>query len=206
MTTMVQQSRRTRFVDLPLQVKILTAVVVTLVVAVGVGILGLVKLSATADQVQAMYAEQVKPLGTLANARALALQGRVDNLVHATSLDSPSMDKVEVAMKEHEATLKERLAEYRLKAADPAAVDAFTADWKVAIDIRNEVLLPISRRNDMAGFQKARDEQFVPASEKAFADLETAFAAEREKAAARAADAQASYARQRASGCCGRRE
>jgi methyl-accepting chemotaxis protein len=179
MTTMVQQSRRTRFVDLPLQVKILTAVVVTLVVAVGVGILGLVKLSATADQVQAMYAEQVKPLGTLANARALALQGRVDNLVHATSLDSPSMDKVEVAMKEHEATLKERLAEYRLKAADPAAVDAFTADWKVAIDIRNEVLLPISRRNDMAGFQKARDEQFVPASE---------------KAAARAADAQASYA------------
>jgi methyl-accepting chemotaxis protein len=193
MTTVQQQSRRMGFVDLPLQVKILSAVVLTLVVAVGVGLLGLVKLSGTAKQVQTMYVGQVKPLGTLANARAMSLQGRVDNLIHATSLDNPTMDKVEVAMKEHEATLKKLLAEYRLSAADPAAVDAFTADWKVAIDIRNNVLLPISRRNDMAGFQEAREKQFAPAADKAFADLDTAFAAEREEAAARAADAEHGY-------------
>src|SRR5688500_8169001 len=78
--TTEQQSRRMRFVDLPLTVKILSAVVLTLVVAVGVGLLGLVKLSGTADQVQAMYVEQVKPLGVLANARSMALQGRIDNL------------------------------------------------------------------------------------------------------------------------------
>jgi methyl-accepting chemotaxis protein len=193
MTTVQQQSRRTRFVDLPLQVKILSAVMLTLAVAVGVGLLGLVKLSATAGQVQAMYVEQVKPLGVLANARSMALQGRIDNLIHATSLDDASMDKVEASMQEHEATLAALLAEYRPNAADPRTVDAFIADWKVAIDIRQQVLLPLSRRNDAAGFQKARAEQFGPAADKAVADLDAAFAAERDQAAARAADAHDSY-------------
>jgi methyl-accepting chemotaxis protein len=188
-----QQSRRMRFVDLPLKVKVLSAVVLTLVVAIGVGLLGLVKLSGTAAQVEAMYVEQVKPLGVLANARAMAIQGRVDNLVHATSLDKASMDKVEAAMKEHEARLSALLAEYRPSAADQSTVDAFVADWKVAIDIRNTVLLPLSRRNDMAGFQKAREQQFAPAADKAMKDLDAAFAAEREQAAGRAADAHASY-------------
>jgi methyl-accepting chemotaxis protein len=191
--TTEQQSRRMRFVDLPLKVKVLSAVVLTLLVAIGVGVLGLVKLNSTAAQVQAMYVEQVKPLGVLANARKMAMQGVLDNLLHATSLDNPSMDKIEAEMKEHEATLKELLAEYRLKAADPAAVDAFSTDWQAAIDIRNEVLLPLSRKNDMAGFQKARDAQFSPAAEKAFANLDTAFAAESKQAADRSADAQSSY-------------
>ena len=194
MTSVGQQSRRTRFVDLPLQVKILSAVVVTLVVAVGVGLLGLVKLGATANEVQAMYAEQVKPLGVLSAAQRMAMQGRVDNLIHATSLNDAAMDKTEAAMQEHEAQLAELLAEYRPSAADPTAVDAFTAHWKKAIDIRNEVLLPLSRRNDSAGFQKAREEQFAPAADKGFADLDTAFEAERAQAAARATNAQDSYA------------
>jgi methyl-accepting chemotaxis protein len=193
MTTMQQPSRRFRFVDLPLTVKVLSAVVLTLVVAIGVGILGLVKLSGTAEQVQAMYEKQVKPLGVLSSAKSMAIQGRVDNLIHATSLDSPTMDKVEAAMKEHEAELAAFLDEYRPNAADPSRVDAFIADWKVAMDIRYKVLLPISRRNDIAGFQKARTEQFGPAADKAVQDLDDAFEAERNQAAKRAADAQASY-------------
>lgn len=73
-------------------------------------------------------------------------------------------------------------------------MDAFSENWAAAVDIRNAVLLPLSRRNDMADFQKARDTQFTPAANKAFADLDTAFAAEREQAATRSADAHASYA------------
>src|SRR5689334_18244671 len=119
MTTVEQRSRRLRFVDLPLQVKILSAVVLTLVVAVGVGLLGLVKLSGTADEVQTMYRGQVKPLGVLAGARSMALQGRIDILVHAISVDSAAMDKVEASMKEHEAALAALVSEYRPSAADP---------------------------------------------------------------------------------------
>jgi len=193
MTTVQQQSRRTRFVDLPLKVKVLSAVVLTLLVAIGVGVLGLVKLGGTAQQVQAMYNEQVKPLGILSATKAMALQGRVDNLVHATSLDAATMDKVEAAMKEHEAELSDLLAQYRPSAADPSRVDAFVAEWKVAMDVRYNVLLPLSHKNDMAGFQKAREEQFAPAANKALAELDAAFEAERTQAAARAADAQASY-------------
>ncbi len=187
------QPRRMRFVDLPMRVKVLSAVMVTLAVAVGVGVLGLVKLSATAGHVEDMYVEQVKPLGVLADARRLATLGIVDTLSHATSVDDAAMAKVEADMQAHEATLASQLAAYRLHAADPGAVDAFTADWKAAVDIRDDVLLPLSRRNDFAAFQKARDAQFTPAADKAFANIGTAFEAERTQAANRAADAQADY-------------
>ncbi len=193
MATTQHQPRRMRFVDLPLRVKVLSAVVVTLAVAVSVGILGLVKLNMTAASVQAMYVEQVRPLGVLADARRLAMQGIVDTLSHATSLDDAGMAKVEADIQANEATLAAKLAEYRVKAADPGAVDAFTTDWKAAIDIRDEVLLSLSRRNDAAGFQKARDTQFNPAADKAFANLGRAFEAERAQAADRAAKAQADY-------------
>ena len=65
---------------------------------------------------------QVKPLGVLAGAQRTAMQGIVDNLSHATSLDDASMSKVEADMKTHEAALAEQLAEYRPNAADPGAV------------------------------------------------------------------------------------
>jgi methyl-accepting chemotaxis protein len=193
MATTEPQARRMRFVDLPLRVKIFSAVVVTLAVAVGVGLLGLVKLNQTAGHVEDMYVEQVKPLGVLADVRRLAMQGIVDTLSHATSLDNAGMAKVEADMQAHEATLAAQLAEYRLHAADPGAVDAFIVDWKAAVDVRNSVLLPFSRRNDFTDFQKARDTQFTPAADKAFADLDTAFEAERAQAAARASTARADY-------------
>jgi len=193
MVTTQHQPRRMRFVDLPLRVKVLSAVVVTLAVAVSVGILGLAKLNLTAGHVQDMYVEQVKPLGVLANARRLAMQGIVDTLSHATSLDNAGMDKVEADMQTHEAALAAQLAEYRLKAADPGTVDGFVADWKAAIDIRNDVLLPLSRRNDFAGFQQARDAQFTPATDKAFTNLAAAFEAERAQAATRSAEAHEDY-------------
>jgi methyl-accepting chemotaxis protein len=193
MTTVEQRSRGMRFVDLPLQVKILSAVVLTLVVAVGVGLLGLVKLSGTADEVQSMYRDQVKPLGVLAGARSMALQARIDVLVHGISQDGASKDKAEASMKEHEASLAELVAQYRPNAADPRTVEAFTADWKAAMDVRDRVMLPLSRENDIAGFQKAHSEQFAPAVDKALADLDAAFSAERERAAKRATDAHDSY-------------
>src|SRR4051812_171179 len=89
--------------DLPVLVKILSAVVVTVVVAVAVGVLGLVKLGGTAGQVQAMYAAQVKPLGVLAQAQRTEMQLRLDVSLHDTATNAAAMDKVEATIKEHDA-------------------------------------------------------------------------------------------------------
>ncbi len=179
--------------DLPVLVKILTAIVITLVVGVTVGVLGLTKLSATAREVDAMYEVQVKPLGVLAQAQRMQQQLRIDNLLHATSQDDASMLEIETEMVEHGEQLAELLAQYRVDAADQAAVDAFTADWAEVIAFRDQVLLPLSRVNDMAGFQQQRSAGLAPLTATAEAHLTTAFEAEAAQAADRAERADAAY-------------
>jgi methyl-accepting chemotaxis protein len=121
------------------------------------------------------------------------MQARVDILRHATSLDDATMMKVEADIKQHDAELAQHLASYRLNAADPALVDSFTSDWQTVTDIRDRVLLPLSRANKAAQFQQARDTQFVPAADKAMKNFDAEFAAESQQASARADNAQAGY-------------
>ncbi|SDO02464.1 methyl-accepting chemotaxis protein [Geodermatophilus sp. DSM 45219] len=180
--------------DLPVLVKILSAVLVTLVVAVGVGLLGLVNLGKTADETQAMYEQNVQPMTVLAQAQRTAMQLRLDTLNHATSLDAASMDRIEIAIEDHEAELAELLSSYRPSAADPAAVEAFTEHWEEVGRIRDGVVIPLSRVNDLAAYQQARDTQLIPAIQVAETDLAAAFAAEEAQAAERASGAQAAYA------------
>jgi methyl-accepting chemotaxis protein len=182
-----------RLADLPVLTKILSAITLTLLVALGVGALGLVKLSSTADQVQAMYEVQVRPLGTLAEAQRVQMQSRVDLLGHATSLDEASMRKAEQALAADDAELARLLADYRAGAADPALVDAFTATWAEATAYRDDVLLPLSRANDIASFQQQRSTTFLPMVLEAEQLLRDEFAAESVQAADRSATSLASY-------------
>ncbi len=193
MSTTTSRSAVARLRDLPVLTKILSAVLVTLVVAIGVGVLGLTKLSGTADEVQTMYEVQVEPLGVLARAQRVAMQLRVDVLDHATSLDAAGMDEGEGLVAEHEAELGELLDSYQPEAADPATITAFREHWEVVAKVRDDALLPVSRRNDAQSFQQVRDSQFLPAFEDAQADLEAAFTAEASQAADRAEEAQAGY-------------
>jgi methyl-accepting chemotaxis protein len=80
--------------------KILTAVVIGLVLAVGVGVLGLSRLGSTAGQVRAMYTVQVKPLRRLSEVQRTAMQSYVDLLTHNSSLDVASQQKAEAAIKQ----------------------------------------------------------------------------------------------------------
>ncbi len=179
--------------DLPVLVKVLSGVCLTLVVAVGVGLLGLSNLSTTARQVQDMYAVQVKPLAVLAEATRMQTQLRLDLMVHATSLDPAGKQAAETTIAEHEAELADLLAEFRVHAAAPETVDAFAASWEEYGRIRSEVVLPLSRVNDAAGFQQARESRLAPVATEAEGHLAAAFEAEQAQAAQRAADAEATY-------------
>ncbi|WP_240896188.1 methyl-accepting chemotaxis protein [Kineococcus siccus] len=192
---MTTEGRRpsARLRDLPVLTKILSAVVVALLVAVGVGLLGLVKLQATATAVQDMYVVQVKPLRVLAEAQKAEMQSRVNVLNHLASLDDATMAEVEAKIAADDATLDELLAGFRPTAADPAAVDAFTEHWAAVREVRDATMLPLSRANDTAGFQKARDEVYSPLIAVAEEDFEAAFAAESQQAADRATTAAADY-------------
>ena len=171
-----------RLSDLPVLVRILAAVTVTLVVAVGVAVLSLTRMSGIAGDVTAMYQENVKPSAVLAQAQRTEMQLRLDVANHASSSDAAAMAKYEKAMVDDGAALAASLADYRRTAADPGAVDAFTADWAKATSFRDATLVPLSRKNDVAGFQKARDTDYLPLIKKAEADLTQAFTAEAENA------------------------
>ncbi|MPQ98272.1 HAMP domain-containing protein [Modestobacter sp. I12A-02628] len=193
------RSSLARLGDLSVMTKILAAITVALVLAVGTGVLGLVKLGSTADQVQEMYQVQVKPLGVLAEAQRTEMQLRVSLLNHATSLDVPAMQKAEAALTADEQLLAELLADYRVDAASPTAVDAFTEVWAQVRQIRDEVMVPMSRANDAVGFQAERDARYLPLVFEAEAHLQDAFVAESEQAGRRSADAAASYSSARTS-------
>lgn len=179
--------------DLPVLTKILSAVVVTLVVAVGVGVLGLVKLSGTADEIHAMYEGQVKPLGVLADIQRTEMQARLDVANHGASLDAASQQKYEAQIAEHAAQLDELVASYEDDAADPEAIGLFVSEWQKVRDFRDQTLIPLSRQRDTAAFQRQRDETYLPLVKAAEAYLDDAFTAEEEKAAARDAEARDSY-------------
>ncbi|MGX5653611.1 methyl-accepting chemotaxis protein [Geodermatophilus nigrescens] len=179
--------------DLPVLAKILTAVLITAVVAAGVGLLGLRELSATAGEVRAMHDENVLPLATLTELELAQMQLRIDVLNYAVNPDPVARQQLETTMREDEAALSELLEEYRPGAADPAAVDAFADTAAELATIRRDGLLPLVRSNQLVAFEQARTGQYLPVVQRASEQLQQAFTAETAQADDRAVSAAAAY-------------
>ncbi|MFD0522620.1 methyl-accepting chemotaxis protein [Paractinoplanes durhamensis] len=179
--------------DLPVLPKIIAGAAVTLIVAVIVGVVALMKLDATAKQVQAMYEKQVKPLIVLGRADRMMMQLRVDLLRHGISRTAAGKAKAEALIDEHETELNAMIDAYQVSAADPALVVAFETDWSAAKTVR-ERLLVLSRAGKSAEFEALRTGDYQTAVDKAAGDLDDAYAAESAQASARASAAQSDYA------------
>ncbi|WP_239117795.1 methyl-accepting chemotaxis protein [Paractinoplanes ferrugineus] len=183
---------RWSFADLPVLPKTIAGAVITLAVALVVGIVALVKLDTTAGQVQEMYELEVQPLIVLGRADRTMMQLRVDLLRHGISRSAANKEKAEQLIAEHEQQLAGYVAAYRPKAADPALIDTFAADWKAASTVRS-TLLELSRTGKTAEFEQLRTTTYQSAVDKATADLDAANEAETTQSASRAAQARADY-------------
>jgi methyl-accepting chemotaxis protein len=183
---------RWSFQDLPVLPKIIAGAVLTLIVAMVVGVVALVKLDTTAKQVQEMYELEVQPIVVLGHTDRMMMQLRVDVLRHGISTSAANKEKAETLIGEHETALAAYVAAYRPKAADPALIDAFTTDWNAASTIRTK-LLELSRAGDTVEFEQLRTTTYQTAVDKAAADLDAANEAETSQSAHRAEQARTDY-------------
>jgi methyl-accepting chemotaxis protein len=175
-----------RFTDLNVGPKILIAVLVVAVVAVGIGLLSISRLGSVQQRAAVISDSNMVSIRALGDVRAATLQARVDLGNHAISPNAQAMVKYEQALAQSDAQLEASVATYRK--SNPAAlsqVEEFVEIWTQYQQVRDAELLPSSRANDEATFQRVRDEKTIPMVASAFALLDEAEEAEQ-------ADAQAS--------------
>jgi len=179
--------------DLPVLVKVVAGAVVTLVVAVLVAVVALVKLDGSAQQAQVMYADNVSPLIVLGHLDRQLMQARVDLLRHGLATDQAAKSQIDAAITAGDQQFQSLATAYRAQAVDAQLMEQFATDWQAASTVRDTVLLPLSRAGRAADFERERSAQYQPAALKAVADLDKIFETESASAAQRAQLAHEDY-------------
>ncbi|MEX2291024.1 MAG: methyl-accepting chemotaxis protein [Mycobacteriales bacterium] len=174
-----------RFTDLNVGPKILAAVLAVAVVAVGIGLLSISRLGSVQQRAAVISDSNMVSIRTLGDVRAATLQSRVDLTNHALSADPKVMASYEKAIEEDDVHVDADIAAYReSNPAGLAQVEEFVTVWAGYRQVRDNELLPASRANDEATFQRVRNEKAAPMAESALDLLSQAQEAEQ-------ADAQA---------------
>src|SRR3954452_17821102 len=178
--------------DRSLNTKILLIVALLALVGLGAGVFAVQQmsdLSATAGQ---LYSNSVVPTQDLEKIAVDVGTMRATVLNHALSTSTASKTKYEEAMQTGDAQFDQDLAAYRVHAADPKLVDVLVSAWDTYRTVRDEQVLPASRRQDIAAVNRIRDTALTPAATNAMAALSRLADAENADA-----DAEAEGAHQR---------
>ncbi|MEV0902441.1 methyl-accepting chemotaxis protein [Actinoplanes sp. NPDC049802] len=178
------------FADLPVAVKIFTAVGVVAVAAAVAGVLAISSLAAVFRGSEAIVEDNLVPVVKLAKVRASALGVRV--AIRDVALLSDK-DQAVAKLKAADEALAEALAAYRPVAADPAAIDSFSTRWQEYTALRDERQVPAARANDYEAFQALAGSTLTPLVTAALADLQKSSDAEQAEADQRIADAGGRY-------------
>ncbi|RZS86831.1 methyl-accepting chemotaxis protein [Motilibacter rhizosphaerae] len=188
------QHRRS-FADLPVGVKVLSAIVCALVVAVTVGVNGLRALGGASSSAQSIYRSNMASTRALGHLDRAALQFRVDLANHAISTDDATMEKYLQSLTADEQAVTAALAEYdgSTPAGDPGVVRAFRGAWQGYLTLAKTRMEPAGQRNDMVGWQRLRDSEAVPLLKTMRTSLDALTASEDHAAADAAGSALSGY-------------
>ncbi|MCW2778063.1 MAG: methyl-accepting chemotaxis protein, partial [Frankiales bacterium] len=173
------------FADRTVGTKILISVGALAVVAGAVGVVSVNGLGQLESRATLLADSNVPSVDAIGDIRFDAVQSRTDVLNHAVSQDKAAKAKYEQALQADDEQLTKDVAFYRT--THPAAlplVEQFVEVWTQYQDVRATGMLPASRANDMAAFQKVRDQQAGPLATKAvglLADAATAEQADAQK-------------------------
>ncbi|MDI6104329.1 methyl-accepting chemotaxis protein [Actinoplanes sp. NEAU-A12] len=195
LTRTTAEARSSWFANLSVNVKILGAVVLAGLAALVVGIVGLQGMSAGSASAQQLYNSNVASVDALGELRAAVLQTRLTVVNHAVSRDPATKAKYEQALAEDMKAIEQAFTNYRNSqpAADPPAIDELFADYEAYSQLAADKLLPASRRNDIAEWQRIRDTELAPLMSEAMQDITDMNATEDRNAAETAAAAKSSY-------------
>ena len=124
-------SRRAPFGDLSVSVKVIAAVVTAAVVALIVGVVGLVSLAKTSNSAQLIYRSNVASIRAVGQLKSVVTQARVDLANQALSADDASTKKFGDAYFADLQSFKTAMAAYRqsMPAADPQLITSLQTNW-----------------------------------------------------------------------------
>ncbi|GAA0793883.1 methyl-accepting chemotaxis protein [Spirilliplanes yamanashiensis] len=195
MSTSVPTRGRWSFRDLGVSAKILTAVAIAAVVALAVGLTGLVALSSVSDAAQRIYASNVASTEAVGKIRSSILQLRLDVGNHALAPDAAVKARYRNAVTEEIRTAEAAFEEYRgsFPAGDPAVRTNLETTFATYAEIVLSRQLPTSERNDLTTWRTTRDTEIAPLFQQMDRDIATLTAAEDRDAANSAASARSGY-------------
>jgi len=194
-TAELDQVRRFSFADLSVSAKITGAVGLAALVALVVGVTGLISLGKASNSAQLIYTSNVAAIEAVGQIRGAATQARVDVANQVLSLDSASIAKFTDGFNADMKAFDTAVGAYRNgdPGGDPAVIDDLETNWTTYVKIVQEVMLPAGLRHDYATWAVTRNTQTLPVIAKFYADVASLDSAERAHAAKNAADAMASY-------------
>ncbi|WP_203708967.1 methyl-accepting chemotaxis protein, partial [Cellulomonas marina] len=167
--------RRRSVRDLPVALKILSAVAVAALVAVVVGVVGMASVDRTRTSTEELYGKGFTGLAALGDLRASLYLMRTSIASQALAHTDELMDKYEADFASQAGEVEEALADYDalpLTDEQQALLDDFAMQFAAYRDVATEELLPLGRANDIPTWMEVRESQATPVVKKAIADLE----------------------------------
>src|SRR3954468_14239116 len=156
-----------RLLSLPLRVKVLTAVGLACVVALLVGIVGLVQLGELQQRSREIQSDALVPSTQIAEVRRAFLQTRIDALADELLPKTGGEDTAHKAYLADIEAMDHAVKEYAgigLTAAQHEDVQQLSDAWKQYKTLVSGPYLAAARAGDMATFMKMRAETVSPAS------------------------------------------
>ncbi|MEU8664250.1 methyl-accepting chemotaxis protein [Actinoplanes philippinensis] len=155
----------TSFVDdLSVNVKILAVVVAGVVVAVVVGVFGLVELRASSQAAQLILTSNVASIKAVGELKTAFYRARLSTANQAIAQSRTEVDSFTTEFDTRKEEFGTAMAAYRASApAAPAdLIDAVQGSWDSYVTIAHNELLPAGARHDLAGWTRIRDEKVLP--------------------------------------------
>jgi methyl-accepting chemotaxis protein len=198
-TVELDRVRRSPFADLSVNAKITAAVGVASLVALVVGVTGLISLGKASASAQLIYHRNVASIETTGQIKESVTQARVDLANQALSPDAASLAKFTTAFTADLQAFDAAMTAYQAgsPAGDPATIADLQTDWAAYVKIAQDEMLPAGARHDVATWAALRGAKVLPVMTKIYADVAGLDTAERAHAAENAAAATSSYHRSR---------
>ncbi|KUL31721.1 chemotaxis protein [Actinoplanes awajinensis subsp. mycoplanecinus] len=187
--------RRLSFADLSVSVKVLTAVGTAALVALIVGILGLLSLRDASAAAQLISRSNVASIRAVGQLKAVVSQARVDTANQALSIDEASKTKFADSYTADLQSFTTAMAAYRASnpASDTALIARLQTDWNAYADVAVNKLIPAGNRRALVEWTKIRDSEVLPILTRVYDALATMDGLETADAAKNAAAAKSGY-------------
>jgi methyl-accepting chemotaxis protein len=183
------------FADLTVNVKILGAVGIASLVALTIGLAGLLALSRASESAQQIYRRNVANVAAAGRIQTAMTQARVDVAMQAVSLSAANTAKFGTAFAADLGAFDAAMTAYRgnMPAGDAAVIARLLTNWEAYSQLAQTKMIPAGVRKDLKTWEAVRDAEALPILKTVYADVAALNTAESAAAARSAASAKSEY-------------